>query len=52
MVAFEGARDFTIPRGYMAQWQRYTNGPYRHVTLKSGDHYFVSTHFKEVSSEA
>ena len=49
-MAFEGARDFTIPRGFMAQWQRYTSAPYRHVTLPAGDHYFVSTHFREVSS--
>ena len=51
VVAFEGGRDFTIPRGFMAQWRRYTCGQYRHVTLPAGDHYFVSTHFKEVSGD-
>lgn len=52
VVAFEGARDFTIPRGFMAQWQRFTSAPYRHVTLPAGDHYFVSTHFREVGTAA
>lgn len=47
LIAFDGTRDFTIPRGFMAQWAQYTTGRYRSVAIK-GDHYFVSTHFREV----
>ena len=47
IIAFDGTGDFTIPRGYMAQWCRYTSERFRRVSI-AGDHYFVSTHFREV----
>ena len=52
VVALDGGRDYTVPRGYMAQWQRYTTGPFRLITLPAGDHYFVSKLYQEVSPAA
>jgi surfactin synthase thioesterase subunit len=46
LTAFDGLADATIERGNMAQWGRYTGGAFRHVPIV-GDHYFVTTHFRE-----
>lgn len=36
----------------MLQWRRYTAARFRLVALPEGDHYFVSTHFREVGGAA
>lgn len=51
LVVFEGADDNTIPRGYMKHWRKHTSGTYRHVVLPGGTHYFVSTHYQQVTRE-
>lgn len=48
MLVLEGDSDHTIPRGYMKYWRNFGGGPYRHVVLKGGDHYFVSKMYREV----
>jgi hypothetical protein len=50
IISFDGTKDLTISRGYMSQWKNYTKGRYRNVPVH-GDHYFVSTHYKEVTGE-
>lgn len=50
LIAFDGVRDNTIPSGYMKGWRRHTRGRYRHVRV-DGTHYFVSTHYKEVTAQ-
>ena len=47
ITAFDGLADATIERGNMEQWERYTSGAFRNVPVQ-GDHYFVSTLFREV----
>jgi surfactin synthase thioesterase subunit len=47
VVSFEGLLDGTIDPNNMAQWQQYSGGSYRNVPIM-GDHYFVSSHFREV----
>ena len=47
VTSFEGLLDETIDPNNMAQWTTYTRGAYRNVTIM-GDHYFVSTHYKQV----
>ena len=47
IVALEGLADATIDPAAMAQWVGYTSGRFRAVPLM-GDHYFVSSHFREV----
>lgn len=49
IVAFDGSKDNTIPKGYMKGWKKHTTRQYRHVVVP-GTHYFVSTHFKFVTS--
>lgn len=50
IIAFDGTKDNTIPSGYMKGWRKHTTGRYRHVKV-AGTHYFVSTHYKEVTAE-
>ena len=50
IIAFDGTKDNTIPNGYMKGWRKHTSGRYRHVKI-TGTHYFVSTHYKEVTAE-
>eukprot|EP00887_Chlorella_sp_A99_P003340 scaffold26.g3340.t1 len=50
ILAFDGVRDITIERGYMQQWPRYTRAGCRIVPVE-GHHYFVSTHFRQVTRE-
>ena len=48
ITAFDGLADATIERGNMEQWAQYTSGPFCCVPIQ-GDHYFVSSHFREVT---
>ena len=48
IVAFDGLLDYTIQRGNMDKWGGYTSKAFRNVPIQ-GDHYFVSTHFRQVS---
>lgn len=50
VIAFDGTKDNTIPNGYMKGWRKHTTARYRHVYIK-GTHYFVSTHYREVTTE-
>ena len=50
IIAFDGTKDNTIPAGYMKGWRKHTTSRYRHVKVH-GTHYFVSTHYKEVTAE-
>lgn len=50
IIAFDGTKDNTIPRGYMKGWRKHTRARYRHVKVQ-GTHYFVSTHYKPVTAE-
>lgn len=50
IIAFDGTKDNTIPNGYMKGWRKHTTARYRHVYIK-GTHYFVSTHYREVTTE-
>lgn len=50
IVAFDGARDNTIPKGYMKGWIKHTTSRYRRVIV-DGTHYFVSTHYRFVTTE-
>lgn len=50
IIAFDGKKDNTIPRGYMKGWRKHTKGRYRHVNV-DGTHYFVSTHYKEITAD-
>ena len=34
--------------GNIAQWEQYTMGPYRNIDIPDGNHYFISTHYREV----
>ena len=34
--------------GNVAQWKKYTTGPYRNIEVPGGDHYFVSSHYRQV----
>ena len=47
VVSFEGLLDGTIDPNNMAQWQQYAGASYRNVPIM-GDHYFVSSHYREV----
>lgn len=47
VISFEGLLDETIDPNNMAQWASYTDGAFRNVPIM-GDHYFVSTHYKQV----
>jgi hypothetical protein len=49
LVVFDGTRDNTIPWGYMKGWSRHTTAPYKRIKI-DGDHYFVSTHYREVTA--
>ena len=46
-VSFEGLLDYTIDPNNVAQWTQYTTDSHSNVTIM-GDHYFVSTHYKQV----
>ena len=51
VVSFEGLLDGTIDPNNMAQWQQYAGASYRNVPIM-GDHYFVSSHYREVRRAA
>ena len=46
LTSFDGLADATIERGNMAHWRAFTDGPFRNVPV-AGDHYFITTHFRE-----
>ena len=50
LTSFDGLADATIERGNMAHWRAFTDGPFRNVPV-AGDHYFITTHFREARSE-
>ena len=47
LIIFDGINDATIERGNMQGWAEYTSSWFKDVPIE-GDHYFVSTKFKEV----
>ena len=47
VTTFDGVLDATIDRGNMEQWAQYNSGPFRNAPIE-GDHYFVSTKYREV----
>ena len=47
IIIFNGLYDATIERGAMKQWSQYTMKQFTHINIE-GDHYFVSTKYKEV----
>jgi surfactin synthase thioesterase subunit len=49
ITSFDGLLDKTIDRGNMELWVNYTKGPFKNVSVE-GDHYFVSSHYREVRS--
>ena len=49
VTALDGLLDDTIDRGNMEQWAGYTSQLFRNVAV-DGDHYFVSSHFRQVCS--
>jgi hypothetical protein len=50
VVAFDGTKDNTIPKGYMKGWRKHTSARYRHVYIP-GTHYFVSSEYRKVTAE-
>ena len=46
LTSLDGLADATIERGNMAHWRAFTDGPFRNVPV-AGDHYFITTHFRE-----
>ena len=48
ITAFDGLLDYTIERGNMDKWSAYTARAFRNVPIR-GDHYFVSSHFRQAS---
>lgn len=50
LMVFEGKRDNTIPAGYMRGWRKHTKSSYEHVYI-DGTHYFVSSHYHELTSK-
>ena len=51
IISFDGLQDATIERGNMDQWASYTTGTFRNIPI-DGDHYFVSTLYREVELNA
>ena len=51
LIMFDGINDATIERGNMQGWAEYTSAWVKDVPIE-GDHYFVSTKFKEVGKLA
>ena len=51
LIIFDGINDATIERGNMQEWAEYTSSWFKDVPIE-GDHYFVSTKFKEVGKIA
>ena len=49
ITAFDGLLDATIERGNMVHWAAYTGAAFQLVPVR-GDHYFVSTHYRQVCS--
>ncbi len=47
ITSFDGLADGTIDRGNMEQWAQYTSGKFTNVPIQ-GDHYFVSSRYREV----
>lgn len=47
IIIFDGLNDATIERGNMDEWVEYTSGSFINISIE-GDHYFVSTKYKEV----
>ena len=46
ITAFDGLLDATIERGNMEHWAEYTGAAFQLVPVR-GDHYFVSTHYRQ-----
>ena len=49
ITSFEGLLDYTIDPNNLAQWTQYTTGVHRNIPIM-GDHYLVSTHYKQVGT--
>lgn len=49
IIAFDGLSDATIDAGNLSLWKQYTTSMFVNVPV-DGDHYFVSTHFRQASS--
>ena len=48
IVAFDGLLDATIDAGNLDLWGQYTSSSFTNIPVE-GDHYFVSTQFRQVS---
>ena len=48
IISFDGIKDATIDAGNMQHWAQYTTSTFSNVPIE-GDHYFVSTRYREVS---
>lgn len=51
ILAFDGARDNTIPKGYMKGWIRHTQSSFERIIIDS-NHYFVASEYLQVASKA
>jgi surfactin synthase thioesterase subunit len=49
ITSFDGLADGTIDRGNMEQWAQYTSAEFTNIPIQ-GDHYFVSSRYREVIS--
>ena len=47
IIAFDGLHDATIDAGNLDLWAQYTSAAFSNIAIE-GDHYFVSTHFRQV----
>lgn len=51
IMAFDGAKDNTIPKGYMKGWIRHTQSSFERIVIDS-NHYFVASEYLQVASKA
>eukprot|EP00889_Picochlorum_renovo_P005162 jgi/Picre1/32192/NNA_007538.t1 len=51
ILAFDGAKDNTIPKGYMKGWTRHTQSSFERIVIDS-NHYFVASEYLQVASKA
>jgi 3-oxoacyl-(acyl-carrier-protein) synthase/surfactin synthase thioesterase subunit/acyl carrier protein len=50
IVAFDGLKDNTIPKGYMKGWSKHTESTFKRVLVNS-NHYFVASKYMEVANK-
>ena len=50
IVAFDGLKDNTIPKGYMKGWSKHTESTFQRVLVNS-NHYFVASKYVEVANK-